>query len=103
MLVLIPVLGILYVILIVMVMLQAYGLRLRHVVASHFYPEREKDRIRFLHRKLLRRRVIMLKELKVCDSSALFVPSFFSITFSLLYIYRGQNSSVDKKAPIYNL
>lgn len=54
-----------YLSMILTVMLNAYALRLRHYFAGYFYEEREKDRVKFLHRKLLRRRVITLKELKV--------------------------------------
>lgn len=58
-------LGILYLCMVLTVTLNAYALRLRHFLAGYFYEEREKDRVKFLHRKLLRRRVITLKELKV--------------------------------------
>lgn len=47
------------------ILIQAYTLRLRHTMAGYFYPERENDRIKFLLRKMLRRRVITKKELKV--------------------------------------
>ncbi|XP_067942165.1 DC-STAMP domain-containing protein 2-like [Watersipora subatra] len=57
-------LGVLYLFLGLTVLVHAYTLRLRHSMAGYFYPEREKDRIRYLHRKLLRRRVIIVKELK---------------------------------------
>lgn len=58
-------LGIVYVFLIISVAMQAYSLRLRHCVAGYFYPEREKDRIKQLHRDLLRQKAVEMKEFKV--------------------------------------
>jgi len=41
-----------YCLTIVCTFLEAYGLRLRRVICAYYYPEQEKDRIAYLHRKI---------------------------------------------------
>ncbi|XP_022102180.1 DC-STAMP domain-containing protein 2-like isoform X2 [Acanthaster planci] len=56
--------GVLYLIALVMVLLQAYALRLRRRIASYFYPEREQERIQYLYNHTLQRRQNLFKLLK---------------------------------------
>ena len=44
--------GFLYLFIFVLVILQAYGLRLRRKIATFFYPERDAERIHYLHEKI---------------------------------------------------
>nr|XP_042908328.1 DC-STAMP domain-containing protein 2 [Parasteatoda tepidariorum] len=48
--------GFLYILCVLMVFTESYGLRLRHIICSLFYPEREKLRTVWLYNKILRSR-----------------------------------------------
>ncbi|XP_064601103.1 DC-STAMP domain-containing protein 2-like [Liolophura sinensis] len=52
----------LYLLTLLLVILQSYGLRLRHFIAGLFYPEREKERILYLHDTILRKRSYRLSQ-----------------------------------------
>ncbi|XP_022102122.1 DC-STAMP domain-containing protein 2-like [Acanthaster planci] len=56
--------GVLYLTALVMVLFQAYALRLRRRIASYFYPEREQERIHYLYNHTLQRRQNLFKLLK---------------------------------------
>jgi hypothetical protein len=47
-----------------LVLCEAYGLRLRHVIASRFYPGREEERAAWLVHHILQRRGGFLKHLR---------------------------------------
>ncbi|XP_064603245.1 DC-STAMP domain-containing protein 2-like [Liolophura sinensis] len=46
----------LYLLTLLLVILQSYGLRIRHCIASLFYPEREKERVLYLRDAIFRKR-----------------------------------------------
>ncbi|XP_038058618.1 E3 ubiquitin-protein ligase DCST1-like [Patiria miniata] len=45
--------------------LQAYGLRLRHIICAYFFPKKEKQRILFLYNETLKKRVGFLKFMRL--------------------------------------
>ena len=47
-----------------MVVLEAYLLRLRHIIAGTYYPQRERLRAAWLYSHILRRRGTVLKSLR---------------------------------------
>ena len=56
--------SILYVLTIVMVLSQAYALRLLRFIAAYYYPEREVERIAFLYGRTLQKRNTLMKMLR---------------------------------------
>ncbi|XP_067663679.1 protein sneaky-like [Haliotis asinina] len=54
----------LYSLVLVFVLLQAYGLRLRHKMVAFFFPEREAERIHYLYRHILNKRRLRAEESK---------------------------------------
>ncbi|XP_033628265.1 uncharacterized protein LOC117290812 isoform X1 [Asterias rubens] len=56
--------AVLYFIALLMVLSQAYALRLRRGIASYFYPEREQERIYYLYNNTLQKRQSLFKLLK---------------------------------------
>ncbi|XP_078000576.1 DC-STAMP domain-containing protein 2-like [Glandiceps talaboti] len=56
--------GSIYGICLFLVLTEAYGLRLRHVVASYYYPERERQRIAWLYGHIQKRRGGFLRLLR---------------------------------------
>ncbi|XP_071087242.1 protein sneaky-like [Haliotis cracherodii] len=52
----------LYSLVLVFVLLQAYGLRLRHKMVAFFFPEREAERIHYLYRHILNKRRLRASE-----------------------------------------
>ena len=79
----------LYLLLLIFILLDAFGMRLRRKIASHFYPESEFDRIRFLHAQIIHKRAGIFDWLKQylpfqrgkTDSSE-------HITLSAMFYYR---------------
>ena len=58
------VLGALYFIAFLLVILQAYGLRLRHKIIAYYYPQRERARTVYLYNMLVYRRSLMYRHLR---------------------------------------
>ena len=56
--------GWIYATCLVMVVIEAYLLRLRHVIAGAYFPQREKLRAAWLYSHILRRRGSVLKSLR---------------------------------------
>ena len=66
----IPVFVILYIIALAIVLLRAYGMRLRRKVSAYYCPEQELARLDYLHKKIRHRRVGFLKFLRQQIKSA---------------------------------
>jgi len=54
----------LYFVVLVLALLQGYGLRLRRKISAFYYPEQEAARIDFMHKKIRHKRVGLLKFLR---------------------------------------
>ncbi|XP_060593889.1 DC-STAMP domain-containing protein 2-like [Ruditapes philippinarum] len=66
----IPVFIVLYIIALAVVLLRAYGMRLRRKVSAYYCPEQELARLDYLHKKIRHRRVGFLKFLRQQIKSA---------------------------------
>ncbi len=56
--------AVLYFIALIMILFQAYALRMRRGIASYFYPEREQERIFYLYNNTMQKRQSLFKLLK---------------------------------------
>ena len=79
----------LYLLMLIFIILEAFGMRLRRKIASLFYPESEFDRVRFLHAQIIHKRANIFDWLKqYLPFRRRYADESEHITLSAMFYYR---------------